>query len=55
MADERKTEPKSDEQDKQRLPSRDDKSRQPGGKGAESSATDAPMDPEDEAFIKKNK
>ena len=55
MANERKTEPRSDEQDKQRLPARDDKSRRPGGKGAEGSATDAPMDPEDAAFIKKNK
>jgi hypothetical protein len=49
MAKEQNTEPKPDEQDKQRLPARDEKSSE--GK----TGSDAPMDPEDAAFIKKNK
>lgn len=49
MANEQKTQQKSDEQDKQKLPARDEKSSE--GK----TGSDAPMDPEDAAFIKKNK
>ena len=53
MANEQKTEPKSGEKDKQKLPARDDKSK---GKGADDqTASEAPLDPEDEAFINKNK
>jgi hypothetical protein len=49
MANEQKTQQKSDEQDKQKLPARDENSSE--GK----TGSDAPMDPEDAAFIKKNK
>ena len=48
MAQDQKTEQKSDEQDKQRLPARDEK------RNDDENVSDAPMDPEDAAFIKKN-
>ena len=50
---------KSDEQDKQKLPSRDEKA-QRGGQDDRANndgepGSDAPLDPEDAAFIKKNR
>ena len=56
MADDQK----SGEQDKQKLPSRDEKARGAEQRGERNTpegdaGIDAPMDPEDKAFIKKNK
>jgi hypothetical protein len=51
---------KSDEQDKQKLPSRDEKTEASQQRDKSKSAdpqpgSDAPLDPEDAAFIKKNR